>query len=314
MRILIIGDPTGRDDEGMKRVNKHLQNEFVALGHKCVVDTGLTYASNRHSWDKIVCTGGPSQKTLYKIAALRVLHRKSEIILCGLMPQISPKRSIILRKCVDRVISTNSQILEFARINHIPTAVQTAATFSFKRFLRDRERTKPQMVDRPLKVLHVGHLNEKRNVYELALLCKKSGFQITFLVSSTEKEEIAERMRLEELGAEIISEYQEDLFEFYRQYDVYAFPVRRSDAAISMPLSIIEALLAGLNVFSTNFGDVSENFGHSECVKISDTLSAMTAEEIEELAQRPMMNLKELQKYDTKRFAEEITGQNDHYN
>ena len=40
MKILIVGDPRGRDDEGMKRVNKHLKDELIALGYKSKIDNG----------------------------------------------------------------------------------------------------------------------------------------------------------------------------------------------------------------------------------------------------------------------------------
>ncbi len=308
MKILIVGDPNGRDDEGMKRVNSHLRSELIALGHHCTIDNGLSLKANWASWDKIVFTAGPTQNTLHKIAAMRIIHQRSEIILTGLMPSITAKRSFVLRRSVDRIVSENPQMLAIAKLNDVPVVQQAAATFSFQKFVRDRDRTKPKRAEGPLRVLHVGHLNEKRNVNELATLCRKLGYSITFLVSSTVKEELEERRRLEALGAEIISEYQEDLYEFYRKFDLYAFPVKRSDAAIAMPLSIIEALLSGLNVLTTDFGEVSANFGYSSCVHITNALDKVTAAQLEDLANRPVMKIEELRKYDTRQLAQIITG------
>lgn len=308
MNILIVGDPGGRDDEGMKRVNNHLRKELIALGHNCVIDSGTTLKANVSSWDKIVFTGGPGKRTLNKIALMRPLHWRAEFIVCGLMPSIRAEKNAILRRCINKVVSENPQMLELAALNGIPVVQQTAATFSFEKFLRGRERTKPLRRDGPLRILHVGHLNKKRNVFELASLCRKLSFPLTFLVGSTEKEELEERRRLEEMGAQIVSGYQNDLFEFYRQFDLYAFPVKRADAAISMPLSIIEALLAGLNVLSTDFGEVSTYFGASDHVEITDDLENLTAARLEDLATRPVMHIANLKQFDTKQFAQTIAG------
>lgn len=306
MKILIVGDPGGRDDEGMKRVNNDLRRELIALGHDCVIDSGTTLMANVSTWGKIVFTGGPAKSTLYKIFLMRLLHWRAEFVVCGLMPSIMAEKNAILRRCVDKVISENPQMLELASLNGIPVLRQTAATFSFEKFLRGRERKKPLRKDGPLRILHVGHLNKKRNVFELASLCRKWGFPLTFLVGSTEKEEPEERRRLEEMGAKIVSGYQDDLFEFYRQFDLYAFPVKRADAAIAMPLSVVEALLAGLNVLCTDFGEVSNYFGRSDHVEITDDLENLTAARLEDLAKRPVMDIAELKQFDTSQFAQTI--------
>lgn len=308
MKILIVGDPGGRDDEGMKRVNKHLRKELIALGHDCVIDSGTTLRANVSSWDKIVFTGGPAKSTLQKIALMRLLHWRAEFIVCGLMPSIRTEKNAILRRCIDKVVSENPQMLELAALNGIPVIRQTAATFSFEKFLRGRERQKPLLPDGPLRVLHVGHLNKKRNVLELASLCRKLGFSLTFLVGSTEKEEPEERRRLEEMGVQIVSGYLDDLFEFYRQFNLYAFPVKRADAAIAMPLSIVEALLAGLNVLSTDFGEVSTYFGGSDHIEITDDLENLTVARLEDLAARPVMDIADLKQFDTTQFAQAIAG------
>ena len=308
MKVLIVGDPSGRDDEGMKRVNNNLRKVLIALGHHCVINRGITISANASSWNKIVFTGGPANSTLLKIALMRLFHWKAEFIVCGLMPSIRIQKNAILRLCVDKVVSQNPQMLRLAELNGVPAIRQNAATFSFERFLRGRDRQKPLRPNAPLRILHVGHLNKKRNVFELATLCRKLGFQLTFLVSSTELENPRERQRLEEIGAHIVSGYQDDLFEFYRQFDLYAFPVKKANAAIAMPLSIIEALLAGLNVLSTDFGEVSNYFGGSDQVAIIDDLENLTAAQIKDLAMRPFMDIADLKQFDTSEFANTIAG------
>ena len=306
MNILIIGDPDGNDDEGMKRVNNNLRKEINSLGHSCTIGKGISFKENKSQWDKVVFTAGPTTGTLFKMFLIRLLNRKSELIACGLMPSIKIKQYKLLSYCLDKIVSQNPKMLRLAKLNNIPVIKQTASTFCFDQFLRGRERVKPKRSGDKLRLLHVGHLNKKRNVYKLALLCNKIDASLTFLISSTEKPDPEERKRLESIGVEIVSGYQQDLYTFYRQFDLYAFPVQRSDAAISMPLSVIEALLAGLNVLSTDFGEISNYFEGSECVKIVDNLENITASQLENLAAHPVINISKLSQFETKNLAKLI--------
>ena len=154
--------------------------------------------------------------------------------------------------------------------------------------------------------MHVGHLNKIRNVFELAALCKRLNCSLTFLVSSTEKEEKEERRLLESLGVNIINEFQNDLYNFYQGFDLYAFPVKRPDAAISMPLSIIEALLSGLNVLTTDFGEVSNYFCNSKSVKIVNDFQKLTAQQLYELASAPAIDINELKRFDSFNLAKAV--------
>ena len=104
----------------------------------------------------------------------------------------------------------------------------------------------------------------------------------------------------------IISEFQDDLFDFYQKFDLYAFPVKRADAAISMPLSIIEALLSGLNVLSTNFGEVPNYFKHSKSVEIVKNFQDVTAQQLYELANRQIIDIERLKRFDSHNLAKAI--------
>ena len=222
------------------------------------------------------------------------------------MPNIPIKSYLIIRYCIDRFVSNNPEMIKLARVNDIPIIKQNAATFSFSQFLRGRNRQRIYDSKNLFQVLHVGHLNKKRNVFELAKLCNKLNFSLTFLVSSTEKEDKEERARLESLGVKIVTGYQDDLYEFYQKFDLYAFPVKRSDAAISMPLSIIEALLSGLSVLCMDFGEISRYFNNSKCVEIVKSFEELTASRLRELAVRPVINMENLKDFDSQSLAQAI--------
>lgn len=306
LNVLIIGDPRGRDDEGMKRVNRHLQRELCLLGHNCQVAPGLEFNTLLRHWDRIVFTAGPSPRMLGKIAFMRLAHPRAKMIMCGLMPSLPLGSHPVIRRCIDRIVSDSPYMQELAKLNDVPITLQTAATFSFANFQKARDRERIINREGPLKLLHVGHLNKKRNVFRLAQKCSEVGCQLNFLVSSTEAQDRKERARLEGLGVTIVDEYQEDLFEFYRQFDIYAFPVERSDAAIAMPLSVIEALLAGLSVVATDFGELKAALGHLDNVAIVDTLDKIDAQLLESLASRPIAPLDALMRFDTGQFARSV--------
>lgn len=303
MRLLIIGDPRGRDDEGMKRVNRHLSKQLIAMGHDVLTDQGFSRAALLSRWGTIVLTGGPSRATLLKILLLRIFHPRSEIVLCGLMPSIPAEKNIIISHCVDRIVSGSKFMSALGTLNDVTVESHPASTFSFEHFLRGRDRRRESRRLSDFKLLHVGHLNQKRNVSELAAVCKRLGLKLTFLVSKTEQQDLFERDRLERLGVTIVDEYQHDLFMFYRQFDLYVFPVERSDAAIAMPLSIVEALLSGLPVLTTDFGDVKSSLSRCAAVKIVNDLKRLSAEDIEEAAGAPMADIDALKMFDTASFA-----------
>lgn len=110
-------------------------------------------------------------------------------------------------------------------------------------------------------VLHVGHLKMGRNLHALLPLTTKPGMTVLVLVSRhTDVDSSHLKEELQKGGMVIVDAYQPRVEELYRLADCYVFPVDAPLNAISMPLSVLEALASDLPVATTRFGALPERF------------------------------------------------------
>jgi len=110
-------------------------------------------------------------------------------------------------------------------------------------------------------VLHVGHINERRQVSALAPLQGQEGVQVVLVGSSSFAPDRALAERLRAQGLRVITEYLSDVAEVYQLADCYAFPARAEESAIEVPLSVLEAMACNLPVVSTRYGGLPELLG-----------------------------------------------------
>lgn len=104
-------------------------------------------------------------------------------------------------------------------------------------------------------VLHVGHMNEGRNIRQLLNI--SSEYQVLLVTSSTTNNEQDTKLKNELLSKEnikIIDDYVENINEIYQLSDVYFFPVIEEGHCIDLPLSCLEAAACGLPVVTTDYG------------------------------------------------------------
>jgi len=110
-------------------------------------------------------------------------------------------------------------------------------------------------------VLHVGHLKMGRNLQALYPLASVPGVSVVVLASSRrERTSAALRDDLIRHGIIVLDGYRSDVAELYRLADCYVFPVQSPDWAISVPLSVIEAIASGLPIVTARFGALPELF------------------------------------------------------
>lgn len=125
-------------------------------------------------------------------------------------------------------------------------------------------------------VLHVGHLNEGRNLQALLPLAAQPGVTV-IVVASTQREHYSPALRQDLAGRVLLVEGLRPVEEFYRMADCYAFPVSSPEWVIGLPLSILEALASDLPVASVPFGPVQERFSHTEGVFFAETPATLPA-------------------------------------
>ena len=100
--------------------------------------------------------------------------------------------------------------------------------------------------------LHVGHLQESRNIQSIMDLVLRDPSHVLLLVTATEPHEIDNsNPRILTMNG-----YFDSIEQFYRLSDCYIFPAEESYAAVALPLTILEALSCKLCVFTTKFDSV----------------------------------------------------------
>lgn len=120
-------------------------------------------------------------------------------------------------------------------------------------------------------ILHVGHLNEGRNIRQLLKVSQEH--QVLLVTSTLTKAEQDIALREELLSKpniRIIDDYIADIEQVYQLSDVYFFPVTKSGSCIDVPLSCLEAAACGKPVVTTNYGEMREFKGKNGFYFIED--------------------------------------------
>jgi glycosyltransferase involved in cell wall biosynthesis len=120
-------------------------------------------------------------------------------------------------------------------------------------------------------LLHVGHILPQRSLIDLLALASRSVHVVIVGSSSTERDPALESA-LAQGGAQVLSGYLPDIHELYQLSDAYVFPVTESQGAITMPLSVLEALACNLPVLTTRFGVLPELFNAEDGVFFYETI------------------------------------------
>ncbi len=108
-------------------------------------------------------------------------------------------------------------------------------------------------------VLHVGHLNEGRNIRLLTKLDEKyEALLVTSTLTRSEADPELKKALLSRPNIHIIDDYVPQIQEIYQLADVYFFPVVESGRCIDVPLSCMEAAACGKPIITTCFGEMKE--------------------------------------------------------
>jgi len=119
--------------------------------------------------------------------------------------------------------------------------------------------------------LHVGHIRQSRNIDWLLRLNLPPEAHLAVVGSTSRFTNKDLQRALAERGATVISGYLPQIEDIYQSADVYLFPVQISDAAIEMPLSVLEAMACNLPVVTTSFGGLKEHFENVPGLHFADT-------------------------------------------
>lgn len=108
-------------------------------------------------------------------------------------------------------------------------------------------------------ILHVGHLNQGRNIAHLKNI--NTDYQILLVTSTLTKDEQDTELKnqlLECKNIKIIDSYIPNIQEIYQLSDVYFFPVKEAAHCIDVPLSCMEAAACNKPIITTDYGEMAE--------------------------------------------------------
>jgi glycosyltransferase involved in cell wall biosynthesis len=148
----------------------------------------------------------------------------------------------------------------------LPLGVDDKQFFEYdsaqKRLIREKHGIAPEKT----VLLHVGHIQQSRNLDWLIDVKKEHPEFEIIIIGSTynEEDDKALHAALLEEGIIIIREYIPSMVDIYNLVDFYVFPVLRDDGAIETPLSVLEAIACNLPVITTRFGSLPDTFKADE--------------------------------------------------
>jgi len=119
--------------------------------------------------------------------------------------------------------------------------------------------------------LHVGHIRQSRNIDWLLQLNLPAEAHLVMVSSTSRFTEKDLKRALQERGVTVLNSYLPAIEEVYQLADVYLFPVQAPNAAIEMPLSILEAMACNLPVVTTSFGGLTKYFTNVPGLYFADT-------------------------------------------
>jgi glycosyltransferase involved in cell wall biosynthesis len=199
-------------------------------------------------------------------------------IMVGLQPRrLSAVSALLARAMWTDLLLVTSEAERRQAVRSGANAVTIHTGVDFARFQPPLPGQKPLLRAKwglPIEeriVLHVGHLKTGRNLEALYQLTALPATTVVLLASSRREKSSARVLdSLVRHGVRVIEGYRQDIADLYRLADCYVFPVESSNSAISLPLSVIEALACGVPVVTSRFGALPEFFSDAPGVRFVD--------------------------------------------
>jgi len=157
----------------------------------------------------------------------------------------------------------------------LPPAIDSHKFHPVSKSEKDILRKKYNISSDKIVISHVGHINRKRNIDHFIPIQKMSNVQVLIVGSTTTAVDSELKSKLLAAGIMIIDTYVEAIEEIYQLSDLYVFPVKRNDAAIEMPLSVLEAMACNLPIVTTRFGGLVDYFKEDEGFRYCDDMNGL---------------------------------------
>lgn len=265
MNILIVGDPSGNDDEGMKKIGRRLAAVYSTAMEKPVrvasVKEIFTKPGRFEGTEIIHHMGGPSWRTFVYARLIKLCIRSGNTK--TVISFIHPNWSFMARIAA-KVFSPDAAIVQSVKWKNYCESLGLIywdgpmVGVDLKKFCPvssiDKMRIRDDLgLPRDKKiVLHVGHLRSGRNLKYLEKLVMKDKYPVV-IASTTGHPNNELASWLESKGVLVINKYIQQIEKYYQAADCYVFPTVDPKACIQVPLSVLEAIGCGLPVVTTRY-------------------------------------------------------------
>jgi glycosyltransferase involved in cell wall biosynthesis len=288
MIICLCGDYSENLDEGFKNISCHLADGLSA--RNSVVRINVKELGKMGYWNTIRTTNPhiihtiaqPTHESLLFTMLLKMRWPTARTVVSLIRPEnyfrngsIGQIQSMLFRIARPdlALIQSNEAEKKLRALgcstNYLPNGVDLKKFKPVSQDCKQHLRHKFGIHPNQPVVLHVGHIETKRNLSALAEL-PNNNIQVVIVGSQyiSENEGLADQ--LSDLGFHVFRGYQPQVEEFFMLADCYAFPVIPGDS-ISMPLSILEGMACNLPIITTHFAGLERVFEEGRGFKYINT-------------------------------------------
>lgn len=282
MKICILYDKSGNLDEGMKRVGFELSRELskryslLELDLNHFVSPNFWRRIDEFSPDVVHFIPGITLKSVVMLRILRSLYNVRTTI-TALVPRLGRFSLYVLKTFRPNLIFALSTGYEMTlrslgvRERFLPLGVDLGKFEPEHDLERKALIRKGLGVDaKKFTVLHVGHVNEGRNVETLSDIAGL-GCQVIFVATTSTKPDFTLLARLKKAGVVVLRTFFKNIEDVYKMADSYVFPTIDDRYAVNIPLSVLEAMACNLPVVTTRFGGLPRMFREGAGLLFSDT-------------------------------------------
>ena len=268
LRVVLVSDTQGSDDEGMKKIARSLS---VAFRDRLGVAASIQPASRRvdhlGSVDILHYVGGPTYRSVLYAAWVKRRVSGIRTILTFANPRWGSIADVTLRLFPPDCVIVQAQCWQ-ERMHRLGIHARLIAVsgVDLERFrpvsLEQRRQLRRELglpSDKKL-VLHIGHLKDDRNLEALHGVQLHSDTQVVIIGSTTTRQSEQLVSRLERSGCIVLRSYQSRIEQFYQAASCYVFPTVDPGASIQIPLRVLEAMATNLPVVTTQFGGLPDHF------------------------------------------------------
>lgn len=170
----------------------------------------------------------------------------------GLLLKNSKAKLIVVSEAAYKDFST----VAGDKVSYLKTGVDTKKFHPIEQSTKLSLRNKYHIDESAKVILHVGHLNEGRNIQQLLNLSDE--YFVLLVTSTLTRDEQNKQLKeafLNRKNTLLIDDFVEHIEEIYQLSDLYFFPVIEAGHCIDVPLSVLEAASCGIPVLTTEYGE-----------------------------------------------------------